>query len=65
MRVIVTWPEDAPTEWRDVWGLGRFERGKPRTLDLSAELLIILRFKGFVVEEARPARGRQEVNDGT
>lgn len=59
----VIWPEDAPSQARELWQLGWFERGDPRVFDLSPELANALKAKGFVVEELRPVRSK-EVNNG-
>jgi hypothetical protein len=53
---IVTLKEDQPLDWRKLSGLGRFEKGESREVELEGPKHIAsLREKGFSVKPCQPA----------
>ena len=50
MKFIATLSEDQPRGFRTLWGLGRFERGEGRPVDLDEGQHASLIRKGFDLE---------------
>ena len=50
MKYFATLSEDQPLDFRSLSGLGRFERGEGREVDLSPEQATSLEGKGFDLE---------------
>jgi len=63
MKYRVTLPDDCECDRRTLSGLGTFENGEPRELELTKRQVISLKARGFEVRKKVAPKPKNEAGD--